>query len=858
MSIHSLLAALLTNYLKIALRSLRANLLYTAINIGGLSVGVAACILMMLYVHHEYSFDAFHKDAERVYRIIGNVKVSQSEHITTQALPAKMADELRAAFPNDIEASARFEDGKTAFVRKGSKVFCEEKRIAFADGGFLTMFHFPLLAGRADALSEPSNIVLTASAARKYFGKTEVVGETLSVKMEKYGDPLEDEFTEYRIGAVVEDFPSNTFAQADIIIPQESELQKVRKVYPEVAVWNSVYAQTFLKLRQSGADTVLPNVIRAIEEKARHVANSYTDKSSRLYDTETFRLQPLTDIHLNTLGIAENVRREVAEMYRSGNVQQLLILSAIAVVMLLVGCINYVNMHTARASTRSREIGVRKTLGARRSHIIGQFFIETILFTFAALMIALALVEVLLPQFNALLGLRLSLVMVAASSPIFFAGVLAALFGALVLLCGLYPALYLSRFSPMTVLRTHLPFLSSASPIAGIFSANVFRKLLVVAQFSVSIVLMIGIIVMAQQLWFIRAKNLGFDKEHLVMVKLRSRTIGKNVEPLQSAFKQVQGVTAVGACASKLAHDVPGGYLPTKSPEEKASIEWFQFVDEEYLSAMGLHLTRGRWLTNKPMENVGKIVVNQAFVRRWNLKEPVGTINAGREIIGVVDDFHFLSVHEPIEPIVFRSAFGENGAGGILREIPFQYLAVRLAAGSDYSRTLAEMERVWNGVAAEMDKGTSLGGLPFEYTFLDDDLNSLYCKEQRILAFVGVFGGLTLLIACLGLLGLTAFTVERRTKEIGIRKVLGATVVNIIALLSKDFLKLVLIAIFIASPLAYWLAGKWLQDFAYRVELGVGVFALSASMALLIALGTVTAQSWRAARQNPVNSLRSE
>jgi len=835
--------------------------MYTAINIGGLSVGVAACMLMLLYVHHEYSFNAFHKDAGRVYRIIGKVRVGQNDYAPQQALPARMADELRLAFPNDIEASARYEDGKDALVRKGSTVFSEEKSFAHADAGFLTMFHFPVLSGSADALSEPSNIVMTASAARKYFGKTDVVGETLSVKMVRAGNPLEDDFTEYRIGAVVEDFPSNTFAQADFIIPLESVLQKERKVYPEAVLWNSVYAQTFLKLRQSGsrnADTVLPKVSRAIEEKARQIANSYTDKNSHLYDTETFRLQPLTDIHLNTLGMAENVRREVAETYRSGNVQQLLILSAIAVVMLLVGCINYVNMHTARASTRAREIGVRKTLGARRSHIIGQFFIETILFTFAALVLALALVELSLPQFNALLGLRLSLVTVAASSPLFFAGVLAALFGALVLLCGLYPALYLSRFSPMTALRTHLPFLSGASPIRSIFSASVFRKLLVVAQFSVSIVLMIGIIVMAQQLWFIRAKNLGFDKEHLVMVKLRSNTLGKNAEPLQSAFKQVQGVTAVVSCTSKLSHDVSGYFLPTKSPQDKMSIQWEMYVDEEYLSAMGLHLTKGRWLTNKPTENIDKIVVNQAFVRRWNLKEPIGSVKAGREIIGVVEDFHFNSVHEPIEPIVFRSAFEENGAGGIVGKIPFQYLAVRLAAGADYSSTLAEMERVWNRVAVEIDKGSVKGGLPFEYTFLEDDLNALYRKEQRMLAFVGVFGGLTLIIACLGLLGLTAFTVERRTKEIGIRKVLGATVANIIALLSKDFLKLVVIAILIASPLAYWLAGKWLQDFAYRVELGVGIFALSASMALLIALGTVTAQSWRAAKANPVHSLRSE
>lgn len=849
---------MLQSYLKIALRSLRANVLYTAINVGGLSVGVAACIVMLLYVHHEYTFDAFHPDAERVYRIIGNVKVGQNEQIPRQTIPARMADELRAAFPNDIEAIARFEDGKTAFIRKGSTVYCEEKRIAHADGGFLTMFHFPLLSGSAGALSQPSNLVLTASAARKYFGKTGVVGETLSIKMEWYGDPQEDEFTEYRIGAVVEDFPSNTFAQADIIIPLESTLQKTRKVYPEVGVWNSVYAQTFLKVRRNGADTVLPSVMRAIEEKAHIIANSYTDKNSRLYGSETFRFQPLTDIHLNTLGVVENVRREVAETYRSGSVQQLLILSAIAVVMLLVGCINYVNMHTARAGTRSREIGVRKTLGARRSHIIGQFFLETVLFTFASLMLALALVELLLPQFNALLDLRMSLGNVVATSPIFFVGVIAALFCALVLHCGLYPALYLSRFSPIAVLRTHLPFLGASSPIRSIFSANLLRKLLVVVQFSVSVVLMIGVIVMAQQLWFIRAKNLGFDKEHLVMVKLRSRTLGKNVQPLQTAFKQVQGVTAVGSCVSKLAHDVSGYYIPTKSPQDRAAIQWETFVDKGYLAAMGMQLIQGRWITDKPTENIGKIVVNQEAVRRWNLKEPVGTIRNGREIIGVVKDFHFNSVHEPIEPIMFRSVYWDNGVGGIVREVNFQYLAVRLAAGADYSRTLAEMERVWNRVAGEIAKGSANNQFPFEYTFLEDDLNMLYRKEQRILAFVGVFGGLTLIIACLGLLGLTAFTVERRTKEIGIRKVLGATVASIIALLSKDFLKLVFLAILIASPLAYWLAGKWLQDFAYRVELGVGVFAFAAAMALLIALATVVGQSWRAARANPVHSLRSE
>ncbi len=852
---------MLQSYLKIALRSLRSNALYTAINVGGLSVGVAACILMLLYVHHEYTFDAFHPDAERVYRIIGNIKVGQSEQIPRQTIPARMADELRAAFPNDIEAIARFEDGKTAFIRKGSTVFCEEKRIAHADGGFLTMFRFPLLSGSADALSQPSNLALTASAARKYFGKTDVVGETLSVKMEWYGDPQEDEFTEYRIGAVVEDFPSNTFAQADIIIPLESTLQKTRKVYPEMGVWNSVYAQTFLKMRRNGvhsAETMLPSVMRVIEEKAHVIANSYTDKNSRLYGSETFRLQPLTDIHLNTLGVVENVRREVAETYRSGSVQQLLILSAIAVVMLLVGCINYVNMHTARASTRSREIGVRKTLGARRSHIIGQFFIETVLFTFAALMLALALVELLLPQFNALLDLRVSLGTVIATEPYFFVGVVAALFCVLVLLCGLYPALYLSRFSPIAVLRTHLPFLGATSPIRNIFSANLLRKLLVVVQFSVSVVLMIGVIVMAQQLWFIRAKNLGFDKEHLVMVKLRSRTLGKNVQPLQTAFKQVQGVTAVGSCVSKLAHDVSGYYIPTKSPQDKAAIQWETFVDEGYLAAMGMQLIQGRWITDKPTENIGKIVVNQETVRRWNLKEPIGTIRNGREIIGVVKDFHFNSVHEPIEPIIFRSVYWDNGAGGTVREVNFQYLAVRLVAGSDYAQTLGAMERVWNRVAGEINKGSANNQFPFEYTFLEDDLNMLYRKEQRILAFVGVFGGLTLLIACLGLLGLTAFTVERRTKEIGIRKVLGATVASIIALLSKDFLKLVFLAILIASPLAYWLAGKWLQDFAYRVDLGAGVFVLAETGAVLIAFATVASQAWQAARANPVHSLRSE
>ena len=369
---------------------------------------------------------------------------------------------------------------------------------------------------------------------------------------------------------------------------------------------------------------------------------------------------------------------------------------------------------------------------------------------------------------------------------------------------------------------------------------------------------MIGVVVMVQQLLFIRTKNLGFDKEHIVMVKLRSVTLGTNIQPLKSAFKQINGIIAVGGCTSRLAGDAMGYYTPSQNFGAKAEVQWASYVDEEYFSAMGIKLKEGRLFSANPNETLGKVIVNQTALRRWNIQGVGDTARGGMRIIGVVEDFHFSPLYDKIEPISFTTGFWKDSSGTLMRDIPFRFLAVRLAASRDYPATLRAMEKTWNEVATQIDKDAAKSGLPFEYTFLEDDLNMLYRNEERILFLVSVFGGLTLFIAALGLLGLTAFTIERRTKEIGIRKVLGASVASIVGLLSKDFLKLVVVAIVIATPLAYWAAGKWLQDFAYRVDLGAGVFVLAGTGAVLIAFATVASQAWQAARANPVHSLRSE
>ncbi len=485
---------------------------------------------------------------------------------------------------------------------------------------------------------------------------------------------------------------------------------------------------------------------------------------------------------------------------------------------------------------RAHEIGVRKTLGAGRSVIVWQMLLETALISTAALLLALCMVELSLPLFYKFLGVHLSMSYVLQSSPLQLFGGVFALWIVMILLCGVYPAYFLSGFAPATILR--------AFTVQGKQSGTL-RKILVVTQFSVTVMLIIGVLIMTQQMKFIQAKNLGFDKENIVMLEIRNRELGKNINTLKSSLQQAPGVLAVSGCGNKLAGDVDG-FMVIPEKGKTSRMQYMQRVDADYARTMGLTLVSGRWFSHNPLENIDKIIVNEAELQRRNAA-PRDT-NETSEIIGVVKNFHFSSLKDRIEPIVLNTPFWKNDSGFVEQYSPYSHLAVRLEKGNVQS-TLIALETSWKGVVPNE---------PFEFSFLDDDLQAMYKNETRMTTLVNIFCGIALLVSSLGLLGLTAFTVERRTKEIGIRKVLGASVASIIGLLTKDFIKLVVLAIILAIPLGYWAAGQWLQDYAYRIELSWWMFALAGVAAVVIAFMTVAGQSWRAARANPVESLRTE
>jgi putative ABC transport system permease protein len=505
--------------------------------------------------------------------------------------------------------------------------------------------------------------------------------------------------------------------------------------------------------------------------------------------------------------------------------------------LLLIGCINYINFQTARAALRAHEIGIRKTLGASRGVLMRQMLTEATMISGFALLLALCLVELSLPMFRTLFGVRLSLSHVIHTAPAHFVGGIVALWSAMIMLCGLYPAFFFSSFSPATILRSFAVHTKQS---------GAFRKILVVVQFTAAVVLIVVVLVMTQQLRYIKAKNLGFDKENIVMLELQNEALGKNIEPLKSALQQVPGVVSLSGCGSKLAGDVMS-FVRVPEKGKTSRLEYAQNVDTDYARTMGLTLVSGKWFSNNPAENIWKYIVNEAEFERLK-RSPKDSSRLESDVLGVVKNFHFSSLKDPIEPIVLNTPYYKNDSGVIEQHARFTHIAVRLQKGNHVA-TIAAMEAAWKKVAVNE---------PFDVSFLDDDLQAMYVSETRMANVVNVFGGIALLVSCLGLLGLTAFTVERRTKEIGIRKVLGASVASIIALLSTDFLKLVLAAIVIATPLAYWAAGKWLQDFAYRVELSWWVFAGAGVLAVAIAFATVAAQAWRAARANPVDALRSE
>ncbi|MCB9067073.1 MAG: ABC transporter permease [Calditrichae bacterium] len=802
---------MLKNYLKIALRNLSKQKLYSLINVIGLAVGLACCLLIMLFIRNELNFDKFHENADRIYRVI--IRTEESEGIETVVLnPFPLAEALKTDHPEIGDICSILYPGNFLVTHGENKFF--EERIMFAKPNVFKVFTFPLLQGDPQtALQEPNTMVLTQQMATKYFGAENPIGKTLRL----------DNAVDFLITGIVSEAPLQSHIQYDFIASHHSDIQSLLGWDPTYQ-WGAYIGNYNYVLIPEGTN------VTQLSANIAGLMDKYTD-DSQLRKREVL-LQPMLDIHLKS--------NFDGEMDGSTPMYLLWLLGGIGLLILGIACINFMNLATARSAGRAKEVGMRKTLGAMRGQLITQFIGEALLLTTLALIIAFGLTELFLPLFEKLAGKEIPFDWLA-NWDVLGGFLLLSLFTGLV--AGAYPAFYLSAFQPVLVLKG----LKKIQNKAG--GALFLRKILVVLQFSLTIVLIIATMVINGQLRYMQNAELGFKKSAKIVLPIQTDEARKDYQSLKAEVMQYSGITGVTAAFKP---PLGGFNFGTSAyPEGRESSKRFNIslylIDEDYLEQFGLQLVAGRALDgNLPIEERAEILINETTLHKWGIFDPqealgkmlpIGMNSITGEVVGVVKDFHNQSLQQPISPILFGYW-------------PNHFYRVTVAVQPDkIDESLAHLKKVW----AEF-----MPAFPFEYKFLDDEIAKFYEKEQQAREMMGVFSGLAIFIACLGLFGLAAFTAEQRTKEIGIRKVLGASVGSIISLLSQDFLKLVIVAFLFATPVAWFTMNNWLQDFAYRFNLSLWIFVGAGLLVLLIALFTVSFQSVRAAIANPVKSLRYE
>jgi len=802
---------MLKNYIKIAWRNLIRNRAYSLINIIGLSVGIASCLLIFLFIQDELSFDRYHENSDRIYRVYRDF---QSEEMSRQTLATSnlLAPALQRDIPeieNGVRLSKRYPEVLVAF--ENEKFY--EQKFFFADPSIFDVFSFRMLKGNSEtALNRPFTVVLTESMAEKYFGESDPMGKTLVIRGNWGPD-------EYEVTGILEDTPHNSHFSINFLTSFETLRSKTPNAERRFESWRHVGSYTYVLLDSKVKPTDISGKLKSIVER-------YQPES--LAPALQYRLQPITDIHLHS-----SFEREIEP---NSDVRYLYIFGSIALLILFVAGINYMNLATARSSERAMEIGIRKTLGADRFGLIKQFLSESFVFAFLSLLLALLWVEILLPFFGNLTGKPLSL---DPFSPLIFVSLIVSILLAGVS-AGLYPAFFLSKFNPGSIFRG----------ATGGRSKSTLRNALVVFQFAISIILITSTLIVMNQLDYIRDKRLGLSGDTVVSVFTGP---GTEFRKNYSAFKDqlvghtsIQSVTHINPkIPSSVEQDMS---LQPEGFDTRININVFS-TGEDFINTLEIPLINGlsfNELTSRDEdENTGEtfipVLINETAAQEWGWNEPIGKTFEGfsprLRVAGVVKDFHYRSLKERITPlIIYPNSYSVRN---VLIRIDTKNLR----------QSMSYIENAW----ADIGPGT-----PFDYTFLDDQFDSMYKTEDRLADIFGSFTLLAIIIACMGLFGLAAFSAERRIKEIGIRKVLGATVSNIVALLSKDFIKLVMIGFVIAIPIAWYVMNRWLADFAYRIEIGAGVFLLAGTAAVLIALATVSWQSLRAATANPVESLRTE
>ena len=804
---------MIKNYLKIAVRNLLKFKAYSFINISGLAIGIAACMMILLYIRDELSYDRFNKKADQIYRVHTYAKIAGN--VSDLAVsPPPLGATLVHDYPEVIQYT-RLMPNRTMLIKYKDNVFNEEN-FYWADSTVFDVFTIPFIEGDPNtALTQPHTVVLTEKLAKKYFGKEDPMDKIMNF----------EDGTPYTVKGVVKNCPANAHFHYDIFASIAS------LGLSDTPFWISNNFHTYIVLKKgvpgSQLEAKLPDFARkyAGPQLRELFGASYDDllKSGNIYE---FRMQPLTDIHLNS--------HLDYELEPNSDIKYIYIFSIIALFLLLIACINFMNLSTARSAIRSKEVGIRKVLGSNKSQLIKQFLAESVLMTAIAVVAAIALVEIFLPAFNSLAGKDLT---TSYFSNFYVIPVLIAVTLVVGLIAGSYPAFFLSSFKPVTVLKGKLN---------GV-SGSWLRSGLVVFQFAISIILFIGTFIIYGQLKYVQEKNLGFDREH-VLVLTRAWALEKH----NNTFKtELAGNTHI--ISSSFSDNLPGRifgqtvFKPEGSDSPQQYVLAIMSTDDDFAKTLKLQLADGRYFSPDYPSDSLAIILNETAVKLMGIKDPVGKrlILPGRtpennvpyNIVGVLKDFNFESLHQKIRPLAI-----------VLNRGLTSYLPIRIKA-ADVAGSVSFIKSEWKKFVPDK---------PFEYFFLNDDFNKLYQSEQKTGEIFTVFSVMAIFIACLGLFGLAAFTAERRTKEIGIRKVLGASIAGIVILLSKEFTKWVLIANLIAWPLAYYFMNSWLENFAYRITPGPAIFLYSAVIALFIALVTVSFQAVKVAVANPVNALRSE
>lgn len=784
------------NYLKVTFRHLIRHKAFSLINIAGLAIGMACSIFILLWVQNELSYDRFHANLDKIYRITGSAGDFKAA-VNAAAMPS----EIQKRIPG-IERTVRLSHPSTGVFEYGANKF-EEKNYFYADSTFLRVFSFPLLKGDPNtALNRPDAVLITARTAQKYFGNSDPVGKILR----------QDNQQNIIVTGVLANIPSNSHLQFDIIRPM-SALYNVNYDLKN-NVWTNFNFYSYIQLNEKADDSKLKEMVARMNTIFKEHVQENKMKIS-------FDLQPLKDIHLRS---AYQV-----DLPGHGDIQYVNIFFVIAIFILVVACINYMNLATARSARRAKEVGLRKVVGAARGQLVGQFLGESIITSFVALLIAGAAVWLLLPAFNHIAGKE---IVVRPNS-----GFVAAVAGMALLtgiVSGSYPALFLSRFRPVNVLKGHIKAIGG-----NIF----FRNGLVVTQFVVSIILLAGTAVVYQQLHFIRTMNLGFDKSNLVYMSMRGEMWQKqdalrtelSRNPLTSDFTIVDDIPV------HLTSGVINVKWDGKDPNSQIVFPTL-FVSESFFDVFRMQMLNGRGFQNDFKSDTNNLVINETaakvmgFTAATAVGKTVSFWDVPGTVIGVVKDFNFKPIQQPIEPMVLKL----NRWGG--------EVVIRTKPGTT-EETLAAMEKI----------STKLNpAYPFSYNFIDQNIANLYQGEQQMGSLFNVFSILAIFISCLGLYGLSAFMAEQRTKEIGVRKVLGASVFNVVYLLSRGFTRLILLAVIIAVPVAWFAINSWLESFAYRIQVSWIIFAGASIAALAIAWLTVSYESMKAAAMNPVRSLRTE